>query len=149
MKVLLNDGMVEGGLEVFREAGIEIDTEKKDLEALISHIGEYDALVVRSATKITKDIRKAGSSGKLKIIGRAGVGVDNIDVKTASNYGILVKYAPSGNTNAAAELTLALMQAISRNIPQAHLSLMSGVWEKKQFKGHELSYKTLGIFGCC
>ena len=91
---------------------------------------------------------EAGARGKLKIIGRAGVGYDNIDVEAASENGIVVKSAPYGSTNAVAELTIGLMLSISRNTPQAHHSLKTGVWKKGKFKGTELSYKTLGILGC-
>ncbi len=103
---------------------------------------------MRSATKVTKEIIEAGAKGKLKIIGRAGVGYDNIDVAAASENGIVVKSAPYGSTNAVAELTIGLMLAISRNTPQAHQSLKNGVWKKDKLKGTELSYKTLGILGC-
>lgn len=150
MKVLLNDGMDEEGIELFRNAGIETDAEKKDPEALVRHIGEYDALVVRSATKVTRQVIEAGvrGSGCLKVVGRAGVGYDNIDVAAASEHGVVVKFAPHGNTNATAELALGLMLAVSRNIPQAHHSLKSGIWLKKPLRGVELSLKTLGVIGC-
>jgi D-3-phosphoglycerate dehydrogenase len=103
---------------------------------------------VRSSTKVTREIIKAGAKGKLKIVGRAGVGYDNIDVAAASEFGVIVKSAPYGNTNAVAELTLCLMLNASRNIPQAYRSLRNGVWVKEKLKGVELSYKTLGILGC-
>ena len=103
---------------------------------------------MRSATKVTREVIEAGAKGKLKIIGRAGVGYDNIDVEAASENGIVVKSAPYGSTNAVAELTIGLMLSISRNTPQAHHSLKNGVWKKGKFKGTELSYKTLGILGC-
>lgn len=148
MKVLLNDGLEKEGLKLFSDAGIETDTQKRDQNKLISDIAEFDALIVRSATKVTKEIIEAGAKGKLKIIGRAGVGYDNIDVTAASEKGIVVKTAPYGSTNAVAELTIGLMLAISRNIPQAHHSLGIGVWKKEKLKGKELSYKTLGILGC-
>jgi D-3-phosphoglycerate dehydrogenase len=148
VKVLLNDGLEKEGLLLFKEAGIEIDTRKRDPKALAAEIAEFDALVVRSATKVTREVIEAGAKGKLKIIGRAGVGYDNIDVEAASEFGIVVKIAPSGNTNAVAELTLALMLNISRKVPQAHQSLMKGVWSKEKLKGTELAYKTLGVLGC-
>jgi D-3-phosphoglycerate dehydrogenase / 2-oxoglutarate reductase len=148
VKVLLNDGLEKEGLKLFSDAGIETDTQKRDQNKLISDIAEFDALIVRSATKVTKEIIEAGAKGKLKIIGRAGVGYDNIDVTAASEKGIVVKTAPYGSTNAVAELTIGLMLAISRNIPQAHHSLGIGVWKKEKLKGKELSYKTLGILGC-
>ena len=148
MKVLLNDGLEKEGLKLFQDAGIETDTQKRDQNKLIVDVGQFDALIVRSATKVTKDVIEAGARGKLKIIGRAGVGYDNIDVEAASENGVVVKSAPYGSTNAVAELTIGLMLAISRNTPQAHHSLKNGIWKKEKLKGAELSYKTLGILGC-
>ena len=148
MKVLLNDNLENEGIRVLEELGIKTDTQKRDLSALIADIGQFDALIVRSATKVNRAVLEAGAKGKLKIVGRAGVGYDNIDVAAASENGIVVKCAPYGNTNAVAELTLCLMLNISRNIPQAHHSLKSGKWKKAEFRGNELSYKTLGILGC-
>ena len=148
MKVLLNDNLTSEGIKVFEDLGIETDTRKRDVNSLIADIGQFDALIVRSATKVTRAVLEAGAKGKLKIVGRAGVGYDNIDVVAASENGVVVKCAPYGNTNAVAELTLCLMLNISRNVPQAHHSLKSGEWRKAEFKGTELSYKTLGILGC-
>jgi len=148
MKILLNDGLAKEGIQLFNEANMEIDAKKRTTKQLISEIGDFDALIVRSATKVSKKIILAGAKGKLKIIGRAGVGYDNIDVFTASEKGIVVKYAPFGNTNAVAELTLGLILGISRNIPQAHQSLKNGKWKKSKLRGTELSHKTLGILGC-
>jgi len=148
VKVLLNDSLEKEGIRVFEELGIETDTRKRDLNSLIADIGQFDALIVRSATKVTREVLEAGARGKLKIVGRAGGGYDNIDVAAASEPGIVVKCVPSGNTNAVAELTLCLMLNISRHIPQAHHSLKSGKWKKAEFKGTELSFKTLGILGC-
>jgi len=148
VKVLLNDGLEKESLKLFQEAGIDTDTKKRDLSTLVSEIGKFDALIVRSATKVTREVLEAGAKGKLKIIGRAGVGYDNIDVAAASENGIVVKSAPYGSTNAVAELTIGLMLSISRNTPQAHQSLKNSVWKKEKFKGTELSYKTLGILGC-
>ena len=148
MKVLLNDGLEKEGLKLFQDAGIETDIQKRDPSKLIADIGGFDALVVRSVTKVTKEIIAAGAKGKLKIIGRAGVGYDNIDVAAASENGIVVKSAPYGSTNAVAELTIGLMLAISRNTPQAHHSLNNEIWKKEKLKGTELAYKTLGILGC-
>ncbi|MDR0372925.1 MAG: ACT domain-containing protein [Nitrososphaerota archaeon] len=148
MKVLINDGLEKEGLAVFQQAGIETDTKKRDVAQLLSEIGQFDALVVRSATKVTREIIEAGTKGKLKIIGRAGVGYDNIDAIAASEYGVVVKIAPYGSTNAVAELAFGLMLALSRNIPQAHHSLKNGVWIKKKLEGRELAFKTLGLLGC-
>jgi len=148
VKVLLNDGLEKEGIRIFEEAGIETDTRKRDLDSLIADIGQFDALIVRSATRVSREVLEAGAKGKLKIVGRAGVGYDNIDVAAASKNGIVVKSAPYGNTNAVAELTVGLMLSVSRHLPQAHQSLKSGTWKKAQLKGTELSYKTLGILGC-
>ena len=148
MKVLLNDGLEKEGLKLFQDAGIQTDAQKRDHYKLIADIADFDALIVRSATKVTKEIIEAGAKGKLKIIGRAGVGYDNIDVTAASENGIVVKSAPYGSTNAVAELTIGLMLTISRKTPQAHYSLKNGVWKKEKLKGSEISYKTLGILGC-
>ncbi len=148
MKVLLNDGLEKEGLAIFQQAGIETDTKKRDPAQLAAEIGQFDALVVRSATKVTREIIEAGAKGKLKIIGRAGVGYDNIDAAAASENGIVVKIAPYGSTNAVAELAISLMLSISRNTPQAHHSLKNGVWIKKKLEGRELAYKTLGLIGC-
>ncbi|MDR2719233.1 MAG: ACT domain-containing protein, partial [Nitrososphaerota archaeon] len=136
------------GLKVFHDVGIETDLKKRDLNGLIADIGQFDALVVRSATKVTREVIEAGARGNLKVIGRAGVGYDNIDAVAASEYGIVVKIAPYGSTNAVAELAIDLMLSISRNTPQAHHSLKNGVWIKKKLEGKELAYKTLGIIGC-
>ena len=148
MKVLLNDGLEKEGLKLFQDSGIETDIKKRDLTALIADIGQFDALIVRSATKVTREVLEAGAKGKLKIVGRAGVGFDNIDVAAASENGIVVKSAPYGSTNAVAELTIGLMLSISRNTPQANHSLKNGAWKKDKLKGAELAYKTLGLFGC-
>lgn len=148
MKVLLNDGLEKDGIALLTQTGIQTDSQKRELPALIAEIGQFDALIVRSATKVTREVIEAGAEGKLKIIGRAGVGYDNIDVAAASENGIVIKSAPYGNTNAVVELTLGLMLSVSRNIPQAYLSLKQGVWIKEKLKGTELAFKTLGILGC-
>jgi D-3-phosphoglycerate dehydrogenase len=148
MKVLLNDGMDEGGIKLFDDMGIETDTCKRDHKTLVDQVGQFDALVVRSATKVTREVIEAGVKGRLKVIGRAGVGVDNIDIKAAVENGVIVKSAPFGNTNATAELALTLMLAVSRKVAQGHYSLKQGVWRKKCFEGTELAGKTLGIIGC-
>src|SRR5271157_3133344 len=148
MKVLLNDGMDEEGIKLFKNAEIETDNCKRDPKSLVEQIGDFDALVVRSATAVTREIIESGVKGNLKVIGRAGVGIDNIDIKAAVENGIIVKSAPFGNTNATAELALALMMSVSRRVAQGHYSLKRGIWRKKCFEGTELSGKTLGIIGC-
>ena len=148
MKVLINDKIENHGIRVFEEAGIKTDTQRRDLNSLIADIAQFDALIVRSTTKVTREVLEAGTKGKLKIVGRAGVGYDNIDIVAATENGIVVKCAQLGNINAVAELALSLMLSISRNIPQTHLSLKQGIWKKEDFNGTELSNKTLGIIGC-
>jgi D-3-phosphoglycerate dehydrogenase / 2-oxoglutarate reductase len=148
LKVLVNDGMHEEGVSVFLKSGIHVDSKKKVGEELLSEISEFDALSVRSATKVTREIIEKGAKGNLKIIGRAGVGYDNIDVDAAAENGIIVKIAPYGNRTSTAELALGLMISAARNIPQAHCGLKEGIWQKKKFEGTELYGKTLGIIGC-
>ena len=148
VKVLLNDGLNKEGIKIFTEGGIVVDTKKRSAKALAEQMGEFDALVVRSSTIVTREVIESGVKGNLKIVGRAGIGYDNIDTVAASQKGIVVKNAPWGNINATAELSLALMLNVARNIPQAHGSLKHAVWSKKPFEGLELSGKTLGIIGC-
>ena len=148
MKVLLNDGLNAAAESIFREAGIETDSKKRNHKDLVKQIGDFDGLIVRSATNVTRQVIEAGANKLLKIVGRAGIGYDNIDTVAATENGIVVKCAPWGNVNATAELALALMLDVSRNIPQAHYSLKNAHWNKKKFEGSELKGKTLGIIGC-
>lgn len=148
MKVLLNDGLDRDGINLFEQAGIETDSKKRDLGQLVDEIGQFDGLIVRSGTEVTRKVIETGAKGSLKIIGRAGVGYDNVDVDAASENGIVVKFAPSGNTTSAAELALSLMLDVSRKVSQADYTLKNGIWRKKPFSGTELSGKTLGIIGC-
>ena len=140
MKVLLNDGLEKEGLKLFQDAGIETDTQKRDQNKLIADVGQFDALIVRSATKVTKEVIEAGAKGKLKIIGRAGVGYDNIDVEAASENGIVVKSAPYGSTNAVAELTIGLMLASQEILPKLTIHLKAAFGKKRSSK--ELSCPT-------
>ena len=144
----MNDGLDREGLKLFESAGIEVDCNRKDATALIKQVRDFDALIVRSATVVTREVIESGVQGRLKIVGRAGVGTDNIDVAAATENGVVVKSAPYGNTNAAAELALTLMLTVSRKVVPGHDSLIRGVWRKKGFDGSELSGKTLGILGC-
>ncbi|OAT86090.1 phosphoglycerate dehydrogenase [Desulfotomaculum copahuensis] len=146
-KVLVMDGVSEEGLRPLRrEEDIEVVIGHKMTEdELVRVIPEYDALIVRSATKVTPRVVEAAAN--LKVIGRAGVGVDNINLEAATARGILVVNAPDGNTIAATEHTIAMMLALARNIPQAVGRLKEGVWDKKAFLGVELRDKTLGIIG--
>ncbi len=146
MKVLITDGLSEKGIEILKKGGLAVDLRLKlSHDALMEVISEYDALIVRSATKVTSDIINAAD--KLRVIGRAGIGVDNIDVDAATRKGIVVMNTPGGNTITAAEHTLALMFAIARRIHLADSSMKSGRWEKGRFMGVELYGKTLGIIG--
>lgn len=146
MKILVADRISKEGLDILDKAGAEVDI-KLGLkpEKLKSIIGNYDALIVRSQTKVPAEIMKAGKN--LKVIARAGAGVDNIDVKEATRQGILVINAPTSNTIAVAEYVFGLMLALVRHIPQANDKLKSGVWAKSEFMGTELRGKTLGIIG--
>ena len=144
-RVLVSDPLSEEGLTLLREKA-EVD-EKTDLkeDQLVAIIGNYDALLVRSGTEVTAKIIEAGKN--LKFIGRAGAGVDNIDMDAATRKGIIVANAPEGNTLAATEHTMAMMLSLARNIPQANASLRSKEWKRSKFMGVELNEKTLGIVG--
>jgi D-3-phosphoglycerate dehydrogenase len=145
-KVLVLDGISDEAVSVFQEAGYEIDVKPAQKPAeLAAIINDYDALVVRSATKVTAEAL-AGSM-RLQVIGRAGVGTDNIDKAAATEKGIVVMNTPGGNTISTCEHTFALMLALCRNIPQAHASMEAGRWDRKLFMGTELRGKTLGVVG--
>lgn len=147
MKVLVADPIAEAGIEVLKSSGdLEVDV-RTGLSPgeLADIIGQYSALVVRSETKVTREI--IARADRMEIIARAGVGIDNIDVAAATEKGIIVVNAPEGNTIAAAEHTLAMMLALARNIPQANQLLKAGKWERKRFMGVELRNKVLGIVG--
>ncbi|WP_407269396.1 phosphoglycerate dehydrogenase [Radiobacillus sp. PE A8.2] len=146
-KVLISDPLSEEGIQPLQEAKeveVTINTGLKPDE-LKAIIGEYDALLVRSQTKVTRDIIEKASN--LKIIGRAGVGVDNIDLDAATEHGVIVVNAPDGNTNSAAEHTMAMIMSLARNIPQAYYALKNQRWDRKKYVGVELKNKTLGIVG--
>jgi D-3-phosphoglycerate dehydrogenase len=145
MKVLVSDSLSEHGIKILKK-GTEVDVKTgMSPEELKACIGEYDALVVRSQTQVTEDVIEAAKN--LKIIGRAGVGVDNIDIEAATQRGIIVINAPEGNMISAAEHTIAMMMAMSRNIPQANQSMREGKWDRKLFMGVEVRGKTLGVVG--
>ena len=146
MSVLVSDPIAPEGLAVFQKAGIPVDYRPGLPHAeLIQQIPHYDALMVRSQTKVDSALISAGA--RLRVIGRAGVGVDNIDIACATQHGIVVVNSPEGNTIAAAELTFALLMALARKIPQADRSLRAGEWKRTQWIGVELSRKTLGVVG--
>jgi D-3-phosphoglycerate dehydrogenase / 2-oxoglutarate reductase len=144
-RILVSDPVAAEGVEILKQAGqVDVITGMTK-EELIACIGNYDALAVRSETKATAEVLEAAKN--LKIIGRAGVGVDNIDVPVATNKGIIVVNSPEGNTIAAAELTMALLLSLSRNIPQAYSSLRQGEWKRSKYVGTEVYKKTLGVIG--
>ncbi len=146
-KILICDDIAEEGLSLFRKENnfTTVVKTKLPLEALKKEIADADACVVRSSTKLTKEVIEA--SQKLKVIGRAGVGLDNVDVEAASKKGVVVINTPGGNTISAAEHTFCLLMALARNIPQANSSLKKGEWERKKFTGIQLLEKTIGIVG--
>jgi D-3-phosphoglycerate dehydrogenase len=145
MKILVTETIAAAGVDRLREAA-EVDVETGlDRAELLARIGDYDALVVRSATSVDAELIAAGT--RLRVIGRAGTGVDNVDVETATARGILVCNAPQSNALSAAEHAIALMLALARNIPQAHAALVAGRWERSRFSGVELADKTLAVIG--
>lgn len=145
MRILVADPIAEEGIQ-FLSSHAQVDVKTKlELDQLKAIIGDYDALVVRSQTRVGAEVIESGK--KLKVIGRAGVGIDNIDVEAATRNGIVVVNAPTGNIIAAAEHTIALMLALARNVPQANSHLKSGQWRRDQFVGTEIRNKTLGIIG--
>ncbi|WP_375229501.1 phosphoglycerate dehydrogenase [Roseobacter sp. S98] len=147
-KVLISDKLSEAAVQIFRDRGIDVDFQPdvgKDKEKLAAIIGDYDGLAIRSATKVTQKIVDAASN--LKVIGRAGIGTDNIDKDAASQKGIIVMNTPFGNMITTAEHAIAMMFAVARQIPEASTSTHAGKWEKSRFMGTELTGKTLGVIG--
>ena len=145
-KVLVTEKLAQAGLDRLAEKGLQVDVKlKMSTDELIEAIPDYDALVVRSATHVTREVIAAAS--KLRIIGRAGVGVDNVDVEAATEAGIIVCNAPTSNIVSAAEQTMCLMLACARNTAQANASMHAGEWSRGKFCGSELYEKTLAIFG--
>jgi len=146
-KVLISDKMSPKAAEILESRGIEVDVRTGLApEELIACVGAYDGLVLRSSSKVTAEVLAAG--GKLKVVGRAGIGVDNIDVPAATARGVIVMNTPFGNSITTAEHAIALMMALARQIPAADQSTQAGKWEKSRFMGVELTGKTLGIVGC-
>ena len=144
-KVLITDGLDEQGLAVFEGTAVADDRSGISADDLLAAIGDYDALIVRGRTKVTAAVFEAAS--KLKAVGRAGVGVDNIDLAAAQSHGVTVVNAPTATTIAVAEHTLALMLSLVRNVPRSDATMKSGLWEKKKLVGSELNGKVLGIIG--
>lgn len=147
-KVLVSDKLSETAVQIFRDRGIDVDFQPdlgKDKAALAAVIGEYDGLAIRSATKVTEKILEAATN--LKVIARAGIGVDNIDRVAASKKGVIVMNTPFGNMITTAEHAIAMMFSVARQIPEASVSTQAGKWEKSKFMGVELTNKTLGVIG--
>ena len=146
-KILIADSISQRGIdELSREGALDITLRPGLSEAdLIEIIPEFSALVVRSQTKVTADILKTGKS--LRVVGRAGVGVDNVDVEAATRRGVLVLNAPGGNTVSTAEHAFSLLLSVARKIPQADATLRAGKWDRKNLEGVELYNKTLGVIG--
>ena len=146
-KVLIADKLSPAAAEIFRNRGLEVDVKPGlSKEELIEIIPQYDGLAVRSACKPDADVIAAATN--LKVIGRAGIGVDNIDVKAATAKGVIVMNTPFGNTITTAEHAIAMLFAAARQIPAADARTQAGEWPKKDFMGTELSFKTLGVIGC-
>ncbi|MFT4716782.1 MAG: D-3-phosphoglycerate dehydrogenase [Paracoccaceae bacterium] len=148
-KVLVSDKLSETAVKIFRDNGIEVDflpDVGKDKLELLKIIGKYDGLAIRSATKATEKI--INNAENLKVIGRAGIGVDNVDLAAASRKGVIVMNTPFGNSITTAEHAISLMMAVARQIPAASVSTQAGKWEKSRFMGVELTNKSLGLIGC-
>ena len=147
MKVLANDGLEISAINEIKKNGISIETNHLDKEALIENIKDYDVLVVRSATKVTSEVLEAGAKGNLKLVIRAGVGIDNINLDYAEKVGIKVRNTPNASSDSVAELALGHMFSVARHIAVANYTMRNGQWNKKQYKGSEIAGKTLGIIG--
>jgi D-3-phosphoglycerate dehydrogenase / 2-oxoglutarate reductase len=146
MKVLISDNLGDTGVQIFKAEGVNVDVKTGlSAEALKEIIGEYEGLVIRSATKVTADLLEAATN--LKVVGRAGIGLDNVDIPAATKKGVVVMNTPGGNVVTTAEHAISMMMAAARNIPQGTMSLKAGRWEKKNLQGRELTGKTLGIIG--
>ena len=148
-RVLISDALSPAAIAIFKERGVEVDFQPdlgKDKDKLAAIIGDYDGLAIRSATKVTAKILEHAT--RLKVIGRAGIGVDNVDIPAATQKGVIVMNTPFGNSITTAEHAIAMMFALARQIPSADTSTQAGKWEKNRFMGVEITAKTLGIIGC-
>src|SRR6202521_2328603 len=148
-RVLISDALSPAAVQIFKDRGVEVDFQPdlgKDKDRLAAVIGNFDGLAIRSATKVTAKL--LGAARKLKVIGRAGIGVDNVDIPAATAKGVIVMNTPFGNSITTAEHAITLMLALARQIPQADASTQAGKWEKNKFLGVEITGKTLGIIGC-
>ncbi|HRC85662.1 MAG TPA: NAD(P)-dependent oxidoreductase, partial [Thermoanaerobaculia bacterium] len=144
--ILICDSLEESGLSLLREAGNAVTVlAAADRPRLSQLVADYDAIVVRSATKVTAELLRAGK--KLKVVGRAGIGVDNVDVPTATELGVLVVNAPTANLLSATEHTFALIFSLLRKVPAADASMKRGEWDRKSYTGSEVFGKTLGVIG--
>src|SRR6202522_4407127 len=147
-KVLISDALSPAAVQIFKDRGVEVDFQPdlgKDKDRLAAIIGNFDGLAVRSATKVTAKLIERAD--RLKVIGRAGIGVDNVDIPAATAKGIIVMNTPFGNSITTAEHAITLMLALARQIPQADASTQAGKWEKNKFMGVEITGKTLGVIG--
>ena len=147
-RVLISDALSPAAVQIFKDRGVEVDFQPnlgKDKDKLAQVIGGFDGLAIRSATKVTPKILEMAK--ELKVIGRAGIGVDNVDIPAATAKGIIVMNTPFGNSITTAEHAITLLLALARQIPQADISTQAGKWEKNKFMGVEITGKTLGIIG--
>ena len=147
-RVLISDALSPAAVQIFKDRGVEVDFQPKlgaDKDKLAELIGQFDGLAIRSATKVTPKILEQAKN--LKVIGRAGIGVDNVDIPAATAKGIIVMNTPFGNSITTAEHAITLMLALARQIPQADASTQAGKWEKNRFMGVEITGKTLGVIG--
>ena len=146
-KVLISDKLAPEAVDIFKERGVEVDFRPGlSADELLEIIGDYDGLAIRSATKVTDEV--LAKATKLRAIGRAGIGVDNVDVPAATKAGVVVMNTPFGNSVTTAEHAITMMLSLTRQIPQAHMSTIAGKWEKSKFLGTEISGKRLGLIGC-
>ena len=147
VRVLTNDGLEDGAIAELKAAGIEVVNDHIEQDKLGEALKEFDGVVIRSATKLTKEVIEKEAGGKLKLIVRAGVGVDNIDLQAARDNGVEVKNTPKASSNSVAELAIAHMFAVARFVNISNVTMRNGEWNKKKYKGVEINGKTLGIIG--
>src|SRR6202007_831620 len=148
-RVLISDALSPAAVQIFKDRGVEVDFQPNlgaDKDKLTELIGGFDGLAIRSATKVTPKILETAK--RLKVIGRAGIGVDNVDIPAATAKGVIVMNTPFGNSITTAEHAITLMLALARQIPQADISTQAGKWEKNKFMGVEITGKVVGVIGC-
>ena len=146
-RVLISDKLSPCAANIFEERGVKVDV-KPGLspDDLLAIIGDYDGLAIRSATKVTEELLDAAAN--LKVVGRAGIGIDNVDIAAATKRGVIVMNTPHGNSITTAEHAITMILALARQIPEANTSTKAGKWEKSRFMGTEITGKTLGLIGC-